>query len=518
MGEIDPLNHTSSRDEHHRPRPAYKPVYSAPVVYSRDFAYEDNGPIVILPTRRMAGENITSASATTFAEREAKIVHERLLSGPTVDIYVGPSKRHWSIHQNLLCHHSSYFEQEFLQREVPMKNGRQHLELLDDEPAGFELLVKWLYQGVLTPASEIPSHEEKYNYAVACHKLWLLCDKFQMVRVKNLAMDVYRRCLHESQLVPDAHEINEIYRRSPKGSPFRALMINIAARQIMDPDVERDLEAYRGCFGENADFAIELVSAIRKLSGGILFEDPTHGDACAYHDHDDVTGCPMQGKGKKMRAKKTDREGSNSAGEEQTSLELVELSAEKRTPRKLRASPKSPGKNAKQPTPLSQAYKLNGPGSRVMPVRSVSMDSGPGPAALVTRTPNDKSYTPSPDDLSPLHTRSAERNFRALGDKSDFSTSDDLSYTANDKATTSSQRPAQHTRNTNGTTTPEYSSTLTESTISSRKRKRTPRKIREKLPTTVPTSGGSSRADSVISGPRKLRVNSMVRRLESKGA
>ncbi|EME86672.1 uncharacterized protein MYCFIDRAFT_210576 [Pseudocercospora fijiensis CIRAD86] len=234
-------------------------------------------------------------------------MHKRLLSGPTVDIYVGPSKRHWSIHQNLLCHHSSYFELEFLQREVPMKDGRQHLELLDDDPAGFELLVKWLYQGVLAPASAIPSDTEKYEYAVACHKLWLLCEKFEMIRLKNLAMDVYRRCLYESRLVPDADEINDIYRRSPLGSPFRALVINIAARQIMDPDVERDLDAYRDCFEGNPDFAIELISAIRKLSGGVLFDDPTHGDACAYHDHNDTTGCPMQGKGK-TRVKKADGE------------------------------------------------------------------------------------------------------------------------------------------------------------------------------------------------------------------
>ncbi|KXT09940.1 hypothetical protein AC579_9733 [Pseudocercospora musae] len=538
MGKPDPLNHTSPRDHHDLPRRTQKPAYSAPVVYSRDFAYEDNGPIVILPTRRMAGENITSASAKTFADwrrveartsdrwtmnkrHEAKNMHKRLLSGPTVDIDVGPSKRHWSIHQSLLCHHSSYFELEFLQREVPMKNGKQHLELLEDDPSGFELLVKWLYQGVLTPAFEIPSDEEKYTYAVACHKLWLLCSRFEMTRLKNLAMDVYRRCLYESQLVPDADEINEIYRRSPKGSPFQALMVNIAARQIMDPDVERDLEAYRGCFEENPDFAVELISAIRRLSGGVLFDDPTRGDACAYHDHDDVTGCPMQGKGK-MRAKKTERdEGSKSTEEERITLGLVELSAEKRTPRKLRATPKPLEKSAGQRTPQSQSHRLNGPGSRVMPILSVPLDSQTivdsmsRPATLVLGTPKE-SLTPNPDELSLLHTRSAERHSKTktIAYESESLVKDNLPVTVIDHSTRFSQRPAQHR---DGTSTPDYSSTLKEPTISSRKRKRTPRKIREKQPITIPTSGGSSRADSVVSGPRKLRVNSMVRRLESSG-
>lgn len=225
-----------------------------------------------------------------------------------IEIFVGPEKRHWSIHRNLLCHHSSYFGLHFPQHELPKKNDRSHLDLFDHHPAGFELLVKWLYQGTLAPASEQSTSQAKYDYAVACHKLWLLCEKFDMVRLKNLAMDVYRRCLNESQLVPDADEIDEIYRRSPVGSPFNSLMISIAARQIMDPEVERDLGAYRKCFEANPEFAVELVSTIRRMSGGILFDDPTRGDSCAWHDHDDVSGCPLQGKGK-ARVNKPDEQG-----------------------------------------------------------------------------------------------------------------------------------------------------------------------------------------------------------------
>jgi hypothetical protein len=193
------------------------------------------------------------------------------------------------------------------------------LELPGDDPSGFELLVKWLYQGVLEDSRHFSTDEAKYNHAVACHKLWLLCDKFEMYRLKNLCMDTYRRCLNESQLVPDADEINDIYRSSPVDSPFRTLMVKIAARQIMDPEVERDAEAYRKCFQDNADFAIQMVTAVRQMSGGILFNDPTHGDYCTYHDHNDISACPMQGKGK-ARAPKINGSGTTSYSEHQTSL------------------------------------------------------------------------------------------------------------------------------------------------------------------------------------------------------
>ena len=128
---------------------------------------------------------------------EAKTLRKRLLAGPTVDIFVGAERRHWTLHRNLLCHHSSYFETEFVGHEVPKKkkgeDNANELELPDDDPRGFELLVKWLYQGSLEDVSGM-TDMEKYDHAVACNKLYVLCDKFDMVQLKNIAMD--RQCPH----------------------------------------------------------------------------------------------------------------------------------------------------------------------------------------------------------------------------------------------------------------------------------------------------------------------------------
>lgn len=217
-----------------------------------------------------------------------------------MDIVVGPEKRHWELHRNLLCHHSAFFEHEFLGSEVPKAkkgSGEQKLELPDADPVGFELLVRWLYQGKIESVSDM-AEEKKYDYSVACHKLYMLCDKFDIPQLKNISIDQYRRGLREAQLVPDAEEINEIYRRSPPGSPFRKLMTQIAARQIMDPDSDKDAETYRKCFEDNSDFAVDMVNAIKSGSGGILFDDPTDGNECEYHDHSGGLNCHVKGKGK----------------------------------------------------------------------------------------------------------------------------------------------------------------------------------------------------------------------------
>ncbi|KAH7359822.1 hypothetical protein BKA66DRAFT_573931 [Pyrenochaeta sp. MPI-SDFR-AT-0127] len=238
---------------------------------------------------------------------KAKLQRDRLLSGPMIDIYVGESKRHWSLHRNLLCHHSELLETE-LEGDADGSTRKERLDLPEHDPAGFELLVKWLYQGKLDDVSDMADANQKYDYAVSCHKLYLLCDRFDMPQLKNVAMDQYRKGLNEAELVPDAEEIDDIYRKSPTGSPFRQLMTRIAARQIMDPGSERDVETYRQCFENNPDFAVDLVKAIKLGTGGMLFEDPTDaGNECEYHDHDAGPNCHSKGKGRAKQVKKTPR-------------------------------------------------------------------------------------------------------------------------------------------------------------------------------------------------------------------
>jgi hypothetical protein len=171
------------------------------------------------------------------------------------------------------------------------------LDLEDEDPAGFELLVKWLYQGTLEDVSSFSTPEEKYAFATSCHRLHLLCIRFGLHRLKNMAIDQYRKGLEEASLVPDDEELAEIYRRSPVESAFRTLMTRIAARQIMDPESEKDAESYRSCFEESPDFAVHLINAIKDSTGGILLSDPTEGETCEYHDHDDSSSCYLKGKG-----------------------------------------------------------------------------------------------------------------------------------------------------------------------------------------------------------------------------
>lgn len=228
--------------------------------------------------------------STFFGVDSLTTLRLRFLSGPMMDIYVGENRRHWSLHSKLLCHHSTFFEDHFA-GENKKKGGK--VELLDDDPRAFELLVKWLYQGKIDDVSGMPI-EKKWDYADACQKLYVLCDKTKLPQLKNMAMDQFRKGCFEAGLVPGPEEMKPIYEKTPPSSPFRKLVSKIAARQIMDPESQNDAATYKICFESNADFAIDVVNAIKDGTGTKLLKDPTEEVGCNFHEHDNGQVCDVR--------------------------------------------------------------------------------------------------------------------------------------------------------------------------------------------------------------------------------
>ncbi|SLM40622.1 BTB/POZ-like [Lasallia pustulata] len=60
-----------------------------------------------------------------------------------VYIIVGPQKQKFSIHKNLLCHYSSYFNVSLNGSFKEAQKGS--MELLNDDPVLFEIFKTWLY-------------------------------------------------------------------------------------------------------------------------------------------------------------------------------------------------------------------------------------------------------------------------------------------------------------------------------------------------------------------------------------
>jgi hypothetical protein len=213
-----------------------------------------------------------------------------LLSGSVIEIFVGPEQKHWILHQNLLIHHSRFFDESHVinGEHKRVKDGKLYLP--DEDVGAFELLVKWLYQGSIEDVSRKPQ-DQKWDYAFTCQKLYLLANTIGLSELRNLAIDQFRKGCHESGLVPGPEEMVPIYHRTPEASPFRKLVSKIAARQIMDPNNKRDASTYRQCFEASAEFAVDVINEIRIATNGMLFDDPTEGASCRFHVHDNGESC-----------------------------------------------------------------------------------------------------------------------------------------------------------------------------------------------------------------------------------
>lgn len=209
-------------------------------------------------------------------KEEAEQPDKSLLTGPTISIIVGNEKKTWILHSKLLSFHSS-----FLAASRP-EVADDKLEFLNDDPAAWSLLVKYLYQGSLPSLLKSSSAIEKYEHAVICHKLYNLSLRFSIPKLANLAMDRFRESLRSAHLVPDPEELSQMYTSSPAGSGMRKLLTKVAARQIMDPAKERDVKDYQVLLEREVGFAVGFIAEIRRQTGGVLLDDPNAGEGQEY--------------------------------------------------------------------------------------------------------------------------------------------------------------------------------------------------------------------------------------------
>ena len=207
-----------------------------------------------------------------------------------VDVYVGEKRRRWTLHRNLLTYHAQAFDEGLPLNGEPKKARDGHIELPGEDATAFELLVKWLYQGKIEDVSMMPV-DQKWAYAFQCQQLYLFCDKFGLQRLKNVAIDQFRKGCHEAGLVPGPDEMRPIYEKTAPSSPWRKLVSRIAARQIMDPGGGKDASTYKACFEASPDFAIDVINAIKDGAGAALFDNPTEGNPCRYHEHENGETC-----------------------------------------------------------------------------------------------------------------------------------------------------------------------------------------------------------------------------------
>ncbi|KAE9379034.1 hypothetical protein N431DRAFT_434036 [Stipitochalara longipes BDJ] len=68
-----------------------------------------------------------------------------MISGPKVDVYVGPTEKYYNLPKLLLCHYSDFFDTCF--NGGFMETLSQKLYLPDDKIEDFEILLEFMLRG-----------------------------------------------------------------------------------------------------------------------------------------------------------------------------------------------------------------------------------------------------------------------------------------------------------------------------------------------------------------------------------
>jgi hypothetical protein len=78
-------------------------------------------------------------------KQPSELTSDRMISGPKVDVYVGPTKKHYSLPKLLLCHYSDFFDCCFNGNFAEAQS--QKLELPEDLVEEFEILLEYMLSG-----------------------------------------------------------------------------------------------------------------------------------------------------------------------------------------------------------------------------------------------------------------------------------------------------------------------------------------------------------------------------------
>lgn len=210
-----------------------------------------------------------------------------MIAGPKVDIYVGPSMKHYNLPKLLLCHYSDYFDRcfngEFAEGES------QKLTLPEDNIADFEVLLEYMLRGSVS--YPIVVTEEGAEAVKRCMDFLEYADKYNLGGACDAAHDALKRALTEPHYpsigwggnasVPTIDEANIelVYRIALPDSKLRTL----AAQAALSTKGFQHIFEFEKQIDEVPGFASQLikqmVESLITRAGSNIWEDPLTGRA-----------------------------------------------------------------------------------------------------------------------------------------------------------------------------------------------------------------------------------------------
>jgi hypothetical protein len=142
----------------------------------------------------------------------------RSLGNETVTLIVGKTRKAYTVHKQLLCDSSDYFQRAFGGLFKESHEGKMYLE--DECEGAVEIFIEWLYRCPIAPAMNL-------RYLHDLFKLYLMAEKMLLDELADRVMDTilcsfYHQSTYE-HLTPEM--ANYMWGNTKKESPMRTFIV-----------------------------------------------------------------------------------------------------------------------------------------------------------------------------------------------------------------------------------------------------------------------------------------------------
>jgi hypothetical protein len=216
-----------------------------------------------------------------------------VLTSDMVDIFVGPKRKRFHLHKELLCDRSEYFRAVF--QGGFAESASNELFLPDDDVAALEIFVNWIYGAQLRQPTRI---EELHTYLA----LLALSEKFVTEYLQNTTSDLIRGFYRQSGSKVGPEDIMFVYENTT-GRKMCGFMAGLVALQLSlnetHPEYDKDLlSALQGPLASAGPFAGDFTWFLMQTrcfspsyAAARISELLAHDNSCSFHYHDRTPLC-----------------------------------------------------------------------------------------------------------------------------------------------------------------------------------------------------------------------------------
>jgi hypothetical protein len=213
-----------------------------------------------------------------------------------VNLYVGPGKRKFLVHKEILCSKVLYFEKMFKGGfEEATKNEATFPE---DDAESFDLLLSWVYHDSIRRL--VVLRKDSINEGVVIMswtpiKFYMLTEKFCLSVLQDRIVNIYLEYLDRENKLPSVIGMAMTYSTTPTGNPFRKFItrsfywVMDSSSKLINPNWPT--HALAKLMRDQEDLAEEVLTLIRT---GVKASDPRTLPRCEFHCHGKDEPCPTK--------------------------------------------------------------------------------------------------------------------------------------------------------------------------------------------------------------------------------